>query len=129
MKKITTEKAPAAIGPYVQGNMVNGFLFASGQIPINPQTGVVEATTIEAQTKQVMTNIQAMLEAVNADFGDIAKTTCFLTNMADFTAFNETYASFFNENLPARSCVEVSRLPKEVLVEVEVIVAVPEKTE
>lgn len=124
MKKIFTEKAPAAIGPYVQGNIVNGLLFSSGQIPINPETGNVETTTIEEQTKQVMLNIGELLKTIDGDFNQVIKTTCFLANMEDFAAFNSVYGAYFTDNLPARSCVEVARLPKDVLVEVEIIAEV-----
>ncbi len=124
MKKIHTEKAPAAIGPYVQGNIVNGLLFASGQIPINPASGNVEVKSIEEQTKQVMANIGQLLITVGADFSSIVKTTCFLANMEDFAKFNEVYGSYFSDSLPARSCVEVSKLPKEALVEIEIIAEV-----
>lgn len=124
MKKIETVKAPSAIGPYVQGNIVNGLLFSSGQIPINPATGEVEETTIEKQTKQVMENMKAILETINGDFSSIVKTTCFLSDMENFGIFNEVYGSYFGETLPARSCVEVARLPKDVLVEVELIAEV-----
>ena len=124
IKKINTEAAPAAIGPYVQGNIVNGLLFASGQIPLNPTTGEVEGTSIEAQTKRVMDNIAGILAAINSDFDGIVKTTCFLSSMENFAVFNEVYASYFNDKLPARSCVEVARLPKDVLVEVEIIAVV-----
>lgn len=119
LKKIATEKAPAAIGPYSQGIMAGGFLFASGQIPINPETGMVEAQGIEAQAEQVMKNIGEILQAADADYGQVVKTTCFLADMADFAAFNAVYESYFTEK-PARSCVAVKQLPKDVLCEVEV---------
>lgn len=127
MKKIETAKAPSAIGPYVQGNIVNGLLFSSGQIPINPATGDVEETTIEKQTKQVMENIKAILDTIEGDFDSIVKTTCFLSDMENFGIFNEVYGSYFGDKLPARSCVEVARLPKDVLVEVEIIAEVAKK--
>lgn len=120
LKKISTEKAPAAIGPYSQGIVVDRFLFASGQIPINPATGNVEAEGIEAQAEQSMKNVGAILEAAGTDYTKVVKTTCFLADMADFAAFNAVYAKFFTEN-PARSCVAVKQLPKDVLCEVEVI--------
>ena len=124
MRVIHTEKAPKAIGPYVQGNIINGFLFASGQIPLDPETGEVVGTTIEEQTKQVLKNISAILEEAASDFNHIIKTTCFLKDMNDFTAFNEVYASAFSVQLPARSAVEVSRLPKDALIEIEIIASI-----
>jgi len=123
MKKISTEKAPAAIGPYSQGIIANGFLFASGQIPINPANGQIEAEGIEAQTEQVMKNIGAILEAAGVDYTKVVKTTCFLAEMDDFAAFNAVYEKYFTEK-PARSCVAVKKLPKDVLCEVEVIACV-----
>ena len=120
MKKIATDKAPAAIGPYSQAIQVDKFLFASGQIPINPATGEVEAEGIEAQTTQVMKNIGAVLEAAGIDYTKVVKTTCFLADMADFAAFNKVYEQYFTGK-PARSCVAVKQLPKNVLCEVEVI--------
>lgn len=125
MKKISTEKAPAAIGPYSQGIIANGFLFASGQIPINPESGQIEAEGIEAQTEQVMKNIGAILEAAGVDYTKVVKTTCFLDDMGDFAAFNAIYEKYFTEK-PARSCVAVKKLPKDVLCEVEVIACVEE---
>lgn len=120
MKKITTDKAPAAIGPYSQAICVDKFLFTSGQIPIDPETGEVLAEGIEAQTKQVMLNLEAILKEAGADFNNVVKTTCFLADMDDFTAFNQVYEQYFVEK-PARSCVAVRQLPKAVLCEVEVI--------
>ena len=120
MKKIATNKAPAAIGPYSQAIQVDKFLFASGQIPINPATGNVEAEGIEAQTRQVMKNIGAVLEEAGIDYTKVVKTTCFLADMDDFAAFNKVYEEYFTEK-PARSCVAVKQLPKNVLCEVEVI--------
>ena len=120
MKKIVTDKAPAAIGPYSQAIIVDKFLFASGQIPINPATGEVEAEGIEAQTTQVMKNIGAVLTEAGIDYTKVVKTTCFLADMADFAAFNKVYEQYFTEK-PARSCVAVKQLPKNVLCEVEVI--------
>ena len=120
MKKIATDKAPAAIGPYSQAIMVDKFLFASGQIPINPASGEVEAEGIEAQTTQVMKNIGAVLQEAGIDYTKVVKTTCFLADMADFAAFNKVYEQYFTEK-PARSCVAVKQLPKNVLCEVEVI--------
>ena len=123
LKKISTDKAPAAIGPYSQGIMVGGLLFASGQIPINPATGDIEETDIVAQAEQVMKNIGALLTEAGTDYTRVAKTTCFLADMNDFAAFNEVYARYFTEK-PARSCVAVKTLPKNVLCEVEVIAEV-----
>ena len=120
IEKISTEKAPAAIGPYSQAIAVGGFLFTSGQIPINPETGNVEAQGIAAQAEQVMKNLGAVLAAAGSSYEKAVKTTCFLADMADFAAFNEVYAKYFTEK-PARSCVAVKTLPKGVLVEVEVI--------
>ena len=120
MKKLVTDKAPAAIGPYSQAMIVDKFLFASGQIPINPASGEVEAEGIEAQTTQVMKNIGAVLEEAGIDYTKVVKTTCFLADMADFAAFNKVYEQYFTEK-PARSCVAVKQLPKNVLCEVEVI--------
>ncbi|MCB5950654.1 RidA family protein [Enterococcus sp. BWT-B8] len=125
IKKIHTDRAPKAIGPYVQGNIYNGFLFASGQVPLHPDSGEVIGNTIEEQTKQVLKNIQAILDEAETSFDQVIKTTCFLKDMNDFAAFNEIYATAFNEHLPARSAVEVARLPKDVLIEIEVIAAVP----
>lgn len=122
LKKITTEKAPAAIGPYSQAIAAGNFLFASGQIPINPESGEVEAEGIEAQAEQVMKNVGAILEAAGTDYANVVKTTCFLADMADFAALNGVYEKYFTEK-PARSCVAVKALPKNVLCEVEVIAA------
>ncbi len=122
MKKISTEKAPGAIGPYSQAIEIGEFVFTSGQIALNPATGAVEATTIEAQTEQVMKNLAAVLAAAGSDLTKAVKTTCFLKNMSDFAAFNEVYGRYFTGK-PARSCVAVAALPKDVLVEVEVIAA------
>ena len=120
MKKISTDKAPAAIGPYSQAIAVGNMLFTSGQIPINPATGNVEAVGITAQTEQVMKNLGEVLIAAGSSYEKAVKTTCFLADIADFAAFNEVYAKYFTEK-PARSCVAVKDLPKGVLVEVEVI--------
>lgn len=122
-KVISTDKAPGAIGPYSQGIVCNGFLFASGQIAINPASGEVESATIEGQTEQVMKNIGGLLEAAGTSYENVAKTTCFLADMGDFGTFNEIYAKYFTSK-PARSCVAAKALPKGVLVEVEVIAAV-----
>lgn len=120
MKKIHTDNAPAAIGPYSQAIVHGDLLFTSGQIPINPETGNIEVEGIVAQTEQVMKNLGAVLSAAGTSFEKAIKTTCFLADMADFTAFNEVYAKYF-VGKPARSCVAVKTLPKNVLVEVEVI--------
>lgn len=123
LKKIATDKAPAAIGPYSQGIITGNLLFASGQIPINPATGEIEGQDIVAQTEQVMKNIGALLEAAGTDYTRVVKTSCFLADMGDFATFNEVYAKYFTEK-PARSCVAVKTLPKNVLCEVEVIAEV-----
>ena len=120
MKKISTEKAPAAIGPYSQAVIAGDFLYASGQIPINPATGNVAAEGITAQAEQSMINVGEILKAAGATYDNVVKTTCFLAEIADFAAFNEVYAKYFTQN-PARSCVAVKDLPKGVLCEVEVI--------
>ena len=120
MNKIYTDKAPAAIGPYSQAVVFGNMVFTSGQIPINPETGNVEAEGITAQTEQVMKNLGAVLAEAGSSYEKAIKTTCFLAEMADFAAFNEVYAKYFTEK-PARSCVAVKTLPKNVLVEVEVI--------
>jgi len=120
IKKVATDKAPAAIGPYSQAVIAGKMLYASGQIPINPETGNVEAEGIESQTEQVMKNIGAVLAAGDCSYKDVVKTTCFLADMADFAAFNGVYEKYFSHK-PARSCVAVKQLPKDVLCEVEVI--------
>ena len=120
IKKLSTNKAPAAIGPYSQGIIADKFLFASGQIPINPETGNVEGLNIEEQTIQVMKNIGAILVEANCGYENVVKTTCFLADMNDFAAFNGIYEKYFTQK-PARSCVAVKQLPKNVLCEVEVI--------
>ena len=123
MKTIHTAKAPEAIGPYSQAIVHGGLLFTSGQIAINPASGQVEADTIEGQTEQVMKNLAALLEEAGASFDSVIKTTCFLSDMADFAAFNALYGAYFVSK-PARSCVAAKQLPKNVLVEVELIAAV-----
>ena len=120
LKVTTTKNAPAAIGPYSQAIEANGFLFASGQIPLCPETGEVVGTTITEQAEQSCKNIGAILNANGLTFENVVKTTCFLADMADFTAFNEVYAKDF-VGKPARSCVAVKALPKGVLCEVEII--------
>lgn len=125
LKYVDTKNAPAAIGPYSQGIILNGIAFFSGQIPLSPETGEVVGTTIEEQAEQVMKNVGALLESQGSAFTDVVKTTCFLADMADFAAFNEVYAKYFTGK-PARSCVAVKALPKGVLCEVEAIAAVKE---
>ena len=114
LQKISTDKAPAAIGPYSQGIVLGNIFFASGQIPIDPATGEIHGTTIEEQAEQVMKNIGELLKAAGTDYTRVAKTSCFLADMGDFAAFNQVYAKYFTEN-PARSCVAVKTLPKNVL--------------
>ena len=118
MKVISTEKAPAAIGPYSQAMVVKGVVFTSGQIPLNPKTGEIQGTTIEEQAEQVMKNLGAVLEAAGSSYEKTIKTTCFLADMGDFAAFNEVYGKYFTGK-PSRSCVAVKTLPKNVLCEVE----------
>lgn len=122
MKIVHTDKAPAAIGPYSQGYIVNGVFMTSGQIPVDPATGVIPEG-IAAQAEQSCKNIGALLEAAGTSFEKVYKTTCFLADMDDFTAFNEVYAKFFTSK-PARSCVAVKTLPKNVLCEIEAIAVV-----
>lgn len=124
MQVISTPDAPAAIGPYVQGNVCNGILFASGQIALDPQTGELVGSTIQEQTTQVMKNIAAILAAAGTDFDHVIKTTCFLNDMDDFVPFNDEYAKSFPGHRPSRSAVAVEKLPKGALVEVEVIAVV-----
>ena len=120
MKVISTEKAPAAIGPYSQAIVINGMVFTSGQIPLNPATGEIMGTTVEEQAEQVMKNLGEVLNAAGSSYEKAVKTTCFLADMGDFGAFNEVYGKYFTGK-PARSCVAVKTLPKNVLCEVEVI--------
>ena len=122
MKVISTDKAPAAIGPYSQARVLNGLIFASGQIPIVPETGEL-AVGLEAQAEQVFKNVAAILEAAGSDMAHVVKTTLFIKHMDDFAAINAIYARHFAEPYPARSCVEVARLPKDVLLECEVVAA------
>ena len=123
LTKIATNKAPAAIGPYSQGILANGMLFASGQIPIIPETGELQTGDIKAQAEQVMKNIGEILKEAGTDYEKVVKTTCFLDEMSDFADFNSVYEKFFTGK-PARSCVAVKQLPKDVLCEVEVIALV-----
>ena len=123
MKVVYTDKAPAAIGQYSQAMILNGVLFTSGQIPVNPATGEINGDTIETQAEQVMKNLGEVLKEAGSSFEKAVKTTCFLADMGDFAKFNEVYAKYF-VNKPARSCVAVKTLPKNVLCEVEVIAEV-----
>ena len=123
LKKIYNQNAPEAIGPYSQAIQYDKLLFSSGQIPVDPENGAIVAGGIAAQAEQVMKNIGAILEKAGAEYASVLKTTCFLSDMNDFAAFNEVYAKYFTEK-PARSCVAVKTLPKNVLCEVEVIAVV-----
>lgn len=120
MEKIQTNNAPAAIGPYSQGMVTGNLIFTSGQIGINPSSGNIEAADITGQTEQVIKNLKAVLEASGSSLDKVIKTTCFLKNISDFAIFNSVYEKYFTEK-PARSCVEVASLPKNALVEIEVI--------
>ncbi|MBD5529356.1 MAG: RidA family protein [Lachnospiraceae bacterium] len=120
LTKVSTSKAPAAIGPYSQGIIANGMLFASGQIPIIPETGEIQEGDITAQAKQVMLNVGEILKEAGTTYENVIKTTCYLADMEDFAAFNGVYEQYFTGK-PARSCVAVKQLPKNVLCEVEVI--------
>ena len=121
MTKIETNCAPGAIGPYSQGMVSGKLVFTSGQIPLDPATGAIVGDTIEAQSEQALKNLQAVLEAGGASLATVVKTTCFLSDMGNFAAFNGVYAKFFTGDCPARSCVAVKTLPKGVLVEVEAV--------
>lgn len=123
MKQIHSEQAPAAIGPYSQAIEVNGFIFASGQIPVDPATGNFVEGGVKEQTRQCLTNAKHVLEAAGTDLSHVVKTTVYLDSMDDFAAMNEVYAEFFAQPYPARSAVAVDRLPKGALVEVEVLAA------
>ncbi|BDG34136.1 RidA family protein [Parageobacillus sp. VR-IP] len=120
MRKVETNKAPQAIGPYSQGIIVNNMFYSSGQIPLTPEGEMVQGD-IKAQTHQVFQNLKAVLEAAGASLDTVVKTTVFLKNMDDFAAMNEVYSQYFTNHKPARSCVEVARLPKDALVEIEVV--------
>lgn len=123
MKKIiVTTKAPSAIGPYSQAVEIDGFIYCSGQIPLDPKTGSIVGNDIKEQTKRVMENIKGLLEEVNLTFEHVIKTTIFLTDIEDFQKVNEVYGNYFLNNPPARSCVEVSGLPKGAKIEIECIV-------
>jgi 2-iminobutanoate/2-iminopropanoate deaminase len=123
---IRTGKAPAAIGPYSQGVKVGPFIFTSGQVPFIPATGELLEGDIQDQTRQSLENIKAILEEAGTGLENVVKTTVFLKDMEDFSRVNEVYAQYFTENQPARSCVEVARLPKDVSVEIEVVAYIPE---
>lgn len=123
LEKITTANAPAAIGPYSQAIKVNGMLYTSGQIPLDPVSGVIVGDNITEQTEQIMKNLSAVLTAANTSFDNVVKTTCFLSDISDFAAFNEVYGKYI-KSAPARSCVAVKDLPKGALAEVEIIATV-----
>ena len=123
MKTVSTDKAPAAIGPYSQAQIVGNLVYTSGQIPIDPATGLI-AEGLEAQANQVFKNIAKLLEAAGSDMSRVVKTTVFIKDMNDFAAINAVYANYFSAPYPARSCVEVARLPKDVLLECEVVAEV-----
>ena len=123
LERIETDKAPQAIGPYTQAIKVGGFVFTSGQIPIDPMTNNIEETTIEGQSERVILNLQAVLEAAGTSLERVVKTTCYLQNMSDFAAFNGVYAKYFTAK-PARSCVAARELPRGVLVEIDAIAEV-----
>ncbi len=125
MEIVATKNAPDAVGPYSQGMINGGILYSAGQIALVPETGVIEADTIEGQAEQVCRNLGAVLEAAGSSFPQVIKTTCYLTDMNDFAAFNEVYARFFTGE-PARSCVAVKTLPKDALCEIELIATVDE---
>lgn len=124
LQVVSTDKAPQAVGPYSQAIIANGFIFASGQIPIDPSTGILNTGTTAEQTRQVLLNLQAVLAAAGSNLAGVVKTTVFLKSMDDFAEMNKVYSEFFTENKPARATVEVSRLPKDVSVEVEAIALV-----
>lgn len=121
IETVSTEKAPKALGPYSQALKAGGFVWCSGQIPINPATNTIEATTIEDQTRQAISNLKNVLEAAGTSLANVVKTTVFIKDMNDFAALNGVYAEMFGDTKPARSCVEVARLPKDVKVEIECI--------
>ena len=123
MKIIETKKAPAAVGPYSQAIEINGFLYASGQVAIDPEVGKIIATDIEGQAEQACKNVGAILDAAGIDFSKVVKTTCFLADIADFKKFNEVYAKYFISK-PARSCVAVKDLPLGALCEIEIIATI-----
>ena len=125
-KQITTAAAPAALGPYSQGIVADGFFFASGQVPIDPATGELAGETVEAQARQVFANLEQVLAAAGCGFADVLKTTVFLTDFANFAEVNSIYAEYFVEPFPARSCVQIAALPRGSLLEVELIAKIPE---
>lgn len=118
---INTSKAPGAIGPYSQAIKAGNFIFVSGQIPLDPATGNFAGTTIEAQTRQVLKNLEAILNAAGSSLAKVIKTTVYLQHMSDFVAMNKVYADFFTKDCPARACIEIAKLPKDALIEIEVI--------
>lgn len=120
---VSTEKAPKALGPYSQALVCGDFVWCSGQIPINPATNAIEETTIEGQTRQAISNLKNVLEAAGSSLSNVVKTTVFIKDMNDFAALNAVYAEMFGDTKPARSCVEVARLPKDVKVEIECVAA------
>ncbi len=120
-KIVATKKAPAAIGPYAQANIYGNLVFTSGQIPLVPETGVLVEGGIEEQTRQVFANLKAVLEEAGSGLDKIIKTTCFLQNMSDFATVNEIYGSYFEGDYPSRSAIEIAKLPKDALIEIEVI--------
>lgn len=126
-QEIKTDKAPAAIGPYSQGIQAGNLIFSSGQLPIDPATGEIAAGGVEGQARQVFENLKAVLNASGADLADVLKTTVFIKDMNDFGKVNEIYGSYFSAPYPARSCFEVARLPKDVLIEAEAVALVPVK--
>jgi 2-iminobutanoate/2-iminopropanoate deaminase len=121
MERISTSKAPSAIGPYSQAIVTGNLIFTSGQIPIDPQTGTIVSSDIERQTKQVLENLKNILEASGSSLSRVIKTTVYIKDMNDFQSINAVYARYFTEPYPARSCVEVARLPKDVLIEIEAV--------
>ncbi len=122
---VSAQKAPAAIGPYSQAVKIGDFVFTSGQIPINPSSGAIVTGGVEAQARQALQNLEEVLKAAGASLATVLKTTLFIKNMDDFARVNDVYACFFRSEPPARSCVEVARLPKDVLVEVEAVAFIP----
>lgn len=124
MEAISTKKAPAALGPYSQAIKTGEMVFCSGQIPVNPATGAIDAVTVEDQTRQAIVNLKNVLEAAGCGLESVVKTTVFISDMNDFAAVNGVYAELFGDTKPARSCVEVSRLPKDVKIEIEAIATV-----
>ncbi|KAI9309629.1 endoribonuclease L-PSP [Cunninghamella echinulata] len=121
LARVQTDSAPAALGPYSQAIKVNGFVYTSGQIPLDPATGQIVEGGIAAQTRQTLKNLEAVLKASGSDVNKVIKTTVFIKNMDDFVNINEVYAQVFSTHQPARSCVEVARLPKDVLIEIEAV--------